>query len=346
MKSNQILSPERAGIASAMSANGLLLPVIDVTHPRFALLDDAASNAALFSAYLEAERQQARIPQFVTRVLLSLAARNSLLLRALLHSDTGFLDGLMTYVMKLGADNLPPPFNSKVDRRVAATPHVISMRLRLQQCAELLADGLQQALLDAPSAPLHFINIGGGTAIDSLNALLLLQHRAAYLLARPIRITVFDLDRDGPIFGAHAAAALTGDGRALSGLDLHFRHEPYDWNQVAPLAEAVHGATAGDTLLAVSSEGGLFEYGSDAAIVANLSALSSGHPRAALVVGSVTRPDPALRGRIAGGKFKLIPRGVDGFAPLASRGGFVVTRVRSTPLSDQVLLHRRGQVLQ
>jgi hypothetical protein len=36
--------------------------------------------------------------------------------------------------------------------------------------------------------------------------------------------------------------------------------------------------------------------------------------------------------------FKLVPRGVEGFAPLAARGGFALAKVKTTPISDQVLL--------
>jgi hypothetical protein len=41
---------------------------------------------------------------------------------------------------------------------------------------------------------------------------------------------------------------------------------------------------------------------------------------------------------IASGKFKLVPRGVEGFVPLAERAGFALAKVKSTPISDQVLL--------
>ena len=326
---------ESGGVVWAMADGGPALPVIDVTQPGFALADDASANAALFRAFDEIERRQARTPRFFARIMLALAARQSRLLHALLHPQAGFLNGLSTYIMKLGADNLPPPFNGRVDRRVAAAPPLVSMRLRLQQCAELLAQGLEDPLRNAPSAPLHLLNIAGGTAIDSLNALILLKRDAPDLLARPIRILVLDIESAAPTFGANATAALTQEGRALAGLDLTFRHETYDWNQPGALADVVRVAAAKGAVLAASSEGGLFEYGSDDAIVSNLSALAGG---AAVVVGSVTRADAMRRDMIASGKFKLVPRGVDGFAPLARRAGFALAKVKSTPISDQVLL--------
>jgi hypothetical protein len=328
-------SPEGTGIVWAKAAGGQRLPVIDVTQPAFALADDAASNAALFRAYRDAERRQARTPRFLTRMMIALAARQSPLVHAIVHPRAGFLDGLTTYIMKLGADNLPPPFRGKIDRRMAAAAPVVSMRMRLQQCAALLAEGLRNPLANAPSARLLLVNIAGGTAIDTLNALILLKRDAPDLLARPIQILVLDIDSAGPTFGANAVAALTQDGRALAGLNLSFRHEFYDWNRTETLDDVVRQSAAQGAILAASSEGGLFEYGSDNAVVANLSALSHG---AALLVGSVTRADAMRRDMIASGKFKLVPRGVEGFTPLAERGGFVLERVKSTPISDQVLL--------
>jgi hypothetical protein len=332
--------PKSAGSAWATAVGGQKLPVIDVTQPCFALADDPAANAALSSAYVEAERRRAWTPRFLTRLMLRLAARQSRLLHALLypHPQSGFLDGLTTYILKLGAENLPPPFDGKIDRRIAGAPPVVAMRLRLQQCATLLAEGLTNPLRDAPSAPLHLINIGGGTAIDSLNALILLKRDAPELLRRPIQILVLDIESAAPAFGASALAALTRDGRALAGLEIAFGHEFYDWNQTEPLDDLVRQVAAQGGILAASSEGGLFEYGSDAAIVANLKALHNRNHGANVVVGSVTRADAMRRDLIANSRFKLVPRGVEGFVPLAERGGFALEKVKDTPISDQVLL--------
>ncbi len=41
---------------------------------------------------------------------------------------------------------------------------------------------------------------------------------------------------------------------------------------------------------------------------------------------------------IAQSKFKLIPRGIEGFAPLAARAGFEIAQIEEAGLSDQVLL--------
>jgi len=324
--------------AHATTADGQELPVIDVTHPRFALADDPAAISALFDAYVEAERRQGRVPAFLTRWMMRLAARRSALLRALLRPNAGFLDGLTTYVMKLGAANLPPPFDSEIDRRLAAAPHTLALRLRLQQTAKLIADGLARDLIAAPGMPLHLFNIAGGPAIDSLNALILLRCADADILARPITIQVLDLEAHGPLFGANALHALSAEGGALAGVEVAFSHESYDWNRPETLDALVRQAAARGAVIAASSEGGLFEYGSDQAIVANLRALHAGGRGARLVAGSVTRADAIRRRSIGACGFKLVPRGIEGFAPLAEAAGFRVDRVETTPLSDQLRL--------
>jgi hypothetical protein len=93
---------------------------------------------------------------------------------------------------------------------------------------------------------------------------------------------------------------------------------------------------ASGAIVAASSEGGLFEYGSDEAIVANLRALRAGGVK--LVAGSVTSADEKRRRMISASKFKLVPRGLEGFAPLAASGGFRIARAETAQLSDQVLL--------
>src|SRR5215467_1715207 len=132
------------------------------------------------------------MPWIVTRLLMRLAARRSRLLRKMLASDNEYLDSISTYMFKLGADHLPPGFDGPVDRKVAAAPHVTLIRLRMQQIARLLAEALVTPLANAPDAPLDLVNIAGGPALDSSNALIMLAHEHATLVQRPIAIHVFD----------------------------------------------------------------------------------------------------------------------------------------------------------
>jgi hypothetical protein len=328
-------APDSA-LVHAATQEGYVLPVIDITNPRFAVPDDPETLRQLFAACSEEERRRRRIPKFIMQWMLKSAARRSRLVRSVFNGDATFLDGITTYVMKLGADNLTPPYDSPVDKRMAASPHLTLLRLRTQQVARLLADGLAAELASAPSAPLHLINIAGGPAIDSMNTLITLNRRGGDLLRRPIVIHVLDPDDAGPFFGRNALAALMKDGGPLHGLDIAFDHRGYDWDRPASLEELLRQLSAANAVVAASTEGGLFEYGTDAAIVTNLTALRAAGVKH--VAGSVTSAEESRRRMITASRFKLIPRGLEGFAPLADRAGYRIARAETAQLSEQVLL--------
>jgi hypothetical protein len=330
--------PKPDDVVYAMTREGFDLPVIDVTNTRFAVSDDPAAVRALHDAFIEGERRRARIPKFIMRMLLRRAARNSRLVHALFNSGTGFLDGMSTYVMKLGTGNLVPPYDTPIDHRLAASPHVPLMRLRMQQIAQLIAEGLVDDLAAAAAAPLNLINIGGGPALDSVNALILLRRARPELLRRRIVIEVLDSSRDGSFFGANALAALKAGDGPLQGVDVGIRHHDYDWDETSALERLVDELASAGAMIAASSEGALFEYGSDRAIVANLEALRANGAGVRFVAGSVTSADETRRRMIAETQIRLIPRGISGFAPLAARAGFRIATIKSVLLSDQVLL--------
>ncbi len=338
MQSHLPAADSRA-IVFATTADGLRLPVIDVTHPAFAVADDPASLAARLDAFAAWDRRNSRTPGMVTWLLIRLAARRSPLLRKILASDNGYLDSITTYMLKLGSDHLPPGFDGPMDRKVAAAPHMALIRLRMQQIARLLAEALLAPLAAAPDAPLTLVNIAGGPALDSINALIMLAREHATLIHRPIAIHVFDAQQDGPTFGARALLALTASEGPLHGLDVQFQHHAYDWNDTTPLARLLADLAAHGAIIAASSEGGLFEYGTDDAIVANLTALArAGVP---VVAGSVTSSGEARKRMIAQTRFRLFARGLEGFAPLAERSGYAIAESRTAVVSEQVLLRLR-----
>ncbi|MBZ6077055.1 hypothetical protein [Microvirga puerhi] len=328
----------RTGIAVARTMEGYDLPVIDVTHPCFALSEDPESVQALYDALLRDEERNRRVPKFLLRMMVKSAAKRSRLFRAMFGSGTSYLDGLSTYAMKLGPDNLLPPYDTPMDRRFAATPHVTFMRLRMQQMAHLLADWLASKLTASDRRELHLINIAGGPGMDSINGLILLACKTPELLRRPITIHVLDLDGAGPFFGERAVSQLKAKGGRLHGLDVTLTHRPYDWKETSTLETLVEELVWQGSVIAAMSEGGLFEYGSDEAIIANLKALRADGRGARCVIGSVTRTQQE-RARLTGAsQFKIIPRGLEVFAPLAAQAGFRVGEIRQTAWSDQVEL--------
>ena len=86
MQSNLPAGDSRA-VVFATTADGLRLPVIDVTDPAFAVADDPASLAARRHAFLAWDRRNSRMPRIVRRLLTRLGARRSPLLRMILASE-------------------------------------------------------------------------------------------------------------------------------------------------------------------------------------------------------------------------------------------------------------------
>jgi hypothetical protein len=310
----------------AQAPDGRRLPVIDLTNRRFAAADDPASLAGLRENLDVWERKQRWMPTFLTRMLMRQAAKRSALMAAMFSSRTGFLDSITTYVLKLGVENFPEGFPAPMDL----------LRLRMQQIAKFLAKALIEPLSASAGAPLHLLNIAGGPALDSINTILFLSPDRPELLQRPIVIDVLDMQADGPAFGANALDALKQAGAPLNALSIEFRHQPYDWNTPATLTPLLAALRSTGAVVAASSEGGLFEYGSDEAIIGNLKTLREGGVD--FVSGSVTSASDSRKRMIANTKFNLVPRGLAGFVPLATRGGYEIARSETAYLSDQVLL--------
>jgi hypothetical protein len=158
------------------------------------------------------------------------------------------------------------------------------------------------------------------------------------LTGRPIAIAVLDLDTAGPAFGARSLAALGTGGAPLDGLDVRFERVHYDWNDTAILASRLDDLKAAGHLVAISSEGGLFEYGSDAAISATLATVRDHADADTIVVGSVTRGDGVIAEIQTERMFATIPRSVDQFRALADAGGWVLDEIVEGPLSRQIRL--------
>jgi hypothetical protein len=334
--------PERnkkPGVCYAVTRDGLELPVVDVTHPAFAVSVTDAALADLTWEFVRDEERRAKLPVFLQRFILRLVLRGSILGRGIIAADGTFVTGLNTYLLKVGPDNLGHGYAGALDRRMAAALPPLAVRLRLQDMARLLADGLAPALLARPREPLRLLNIAGGPAADSLNALLVLrQEHPEWLRDRELSIRVFDGDDEGPEFGARALTALASPGAPLHGLQIDFESVSYDWRD--PNALLRHLGAPDGAIVAASSEGGLFEYGSDDEIVSNLEALRVGMPDDGIVVGSVTRADGPAQQVKKSIRVATRPRTLEGFGALACRGGWAVARALAAPFSFNVSLRK------
>jgi hypothetical protein len=328
-------------VLRAEAEGGVELPVIDITHPAFALDLDAGEMERRTEKFIAEQRRWARWPRWLLRPFMAWTMRKTVLGRALQQAEAGFLTGLYTYMMKLGPRNLEPPLFQDLDRQIAGSFPAMAMRLRLQDVAGLLAEALVPALEARPGVPLDLLNIAGGPAPDSLNALILLRRDHPGLVdGRPIGVHVFDLDTTGPAFAAKALAALTAAGGPLHGLAITLRHVAYDWREVDLLGREAAAIADRDGILAGSSEGGLFEYGSDEEVVANLDGLSRVLPPGAAFVGSVTRPDGIRPHLHVTSRVPTRPRTIEAFGALAARAGWTIDRVLPAPLSFNLRLRR------
>jgi len=315
-------------------ADGRRLPVVDVAHPAFAVHISEADLEAQADAF---ERESSPVGELPPNIRAALA--QSMLGAAVIAASGTYLAGLPTYVFKLGPEHLGS-CDSALDRRLAASFPALTMRIRLQDMVTLLAGGLRAALREGDSTrPLLLVNVAGGPAADSWNTLMhLRRENSGSLDGRRISIVVLDADADGPAFGAGAVRALQNSGEALAGLTLDYQHIVYDWSNTRTLERALERFGAREAICGLSSEGGLFEYGSDADIVANLRTFRAASAPDAVVAGTVTHDSERARRLGNRGGAATIPRSLAAFSQLASRGGWAVESAIERPFSRHVRL--------
>jgi hypothetical protein len=328
------------GISYVPADAGETLPVIDITRPEFAVTLSVVELTTLAKQFVKNAKSRQRVPFlfFFQRLVLRYLLRRSELGRGLLAASGTYLSGLHTYRLKLGPESLGPDANG-MDRRIITSVMATATRLRLHDVVRLLAEGLAPLLAAQRDRPLLFLNIAGGPAADSWNAAIILQaeHHAA-LADRHVLIAVLDLDDDGPAFGSRAVTALTAPGGRLAGLGIDFKALKYDWRAADALADVLEQLHAKDAVCAISSEGGLFEYGSDEEIVANLRTLYDGTPLDAIVTGSVTRDDEPAQLAYAIGRPATRPRKLEAFRRLVRKAGWIDDQAIGRPFSYNVRL--------
>ena len=331
---------KKPGVHYALTDQGTELPVIDVTHPSFRVTPTQEHDVKA-ARYIRAQTRRNPLLRWAQTLVLPFFLRRSVIGRGLLRSYNGYLDGMSTYLMKLGPAHLGP-WATKMDHKFAEGMESsgLFLRLRVQDMAEILADRLAPLLAAGPQRPLHFVNIAGGPSMDSLNTLILLrQHQGAGLQGRPIAIHVMDLESEGAHFAAAALAALQEEGGPLRDLDISLRHLDYDWNQTSALSYLLQ-ALAGDALVAVSSEGGLFDYGDDAAVLANLKALYVDGPKDIVVAASLSHPQGTGSILRRGAKAGLVLRELKDLERLAEISGWTVTESRRRPMGYTAALKK------
>ncbi len=321
------------GVCTARTDRGRELPVLDITHPAFGLavdqarLEEAAASMRGESRVFLGAVGSARPPAS--------------------EGGSGRLrttSGMACYAAKLG----PQRGWSRLFlwmRPVSGVLLVESMRLRAHALPRLLAAGMVPALASRPDAPLHLVNIAGGAASDSLNALVLLARDRPYLLAgRTVRVHVLDVDAVAPRFAARCLEALCAPGAPLHPVDARLEHVPYDWNEPSALARRLEAWRADDPVMAGSSEGGLLDYGSDEAVLENLRVLRAGVSPRFVLACSTWRDDPLTEAMQSARAcdHALRRRGREAIRALADQAEWSVQWGQDeNPLHDLVLMRPR-----
>jgi hypothetical protein len=332
---------KKAGVCYALTNDGVELPVIDVTQQAFAIRLSAEEFEARRRKLVADMGRNKWMPAVLHRLLLRVFLRKSVLIQGLRKATERFLSGMNTYLLKLGPDNLGAAYIGRGDRQIAASFPVLCLRLRLQETAGMIAEGFRGALSARPGAPLHLLNIGGGHAADSLNSLIVARAADARLLeGRRIFIHVLDLEAEAPDFGRRALAALLAPGAPLHGLDVAFSHVRYNWGEPEVLRGVIAGLGPGDKVITVSTEGALFEYGSDGDILSNLALLRDATPGDSTITGSVTRERTEYRRHFSATRIPVVHRGLPRFTALVKQAGWVVDKAVEGTFSDVVRLTR------
>jgi hypothetical protein len=315
------------GVRYAQTDEGVELPVVDITNPAFAPDIDVSKLPGFADESLYTMEQWSAVPGFVR----NLVSRKSVLMGERAADSRGYMKGMTTYLHELGPQHLEAIRTGRVDRQAAHEIASVAMRLRMRSTAELISDALLESLSARPGSRVDLLNIGGGAASDSLNALILINKAHPQLLAgRPIAVHVLDLDVAAPSFAARSLAALRADGGPLSGLDAKLYHMEYEWANAPVLRGALDRMDLGRSAVVGSSEGGLFEYGSDKEIEGNLQALLDATPDDFMMIGSTYRDVRLTRVMKEAGPSAFRLRDVSLFTELVSDVGWAVDRAIDT----------------
>jgi hypothetical protein len=283
------------GLVYLMTDDGVEVPLIDVTHPAFRVeMTGEELDAAVEKAVADVE-QRRKMPAEQQALQMKELLRTSFLVPRIAGAQGAVLGGMSTYYMKLGPGNLGS-YAADIDRVFAGSLPCLSVRIRLQHAARLLADCLAAAHAARPGRSLHIVDIAGGPCMDSMNALILLRQERPQLLAgTTIGIHALDPDASGPGFGIRALEAMRAAGAPLHDVSATMRHVDYDWSRASELRALLSGLGADGSFIVGASEGGLFEYGSDEEVVANLRTFYEGTAADALFVGTVSSAEGSGR---------------------------------------------------
>lgn len=262
-------------IPYAVFENDIRFPILDITHPLFnASIDEQAYHLSCLKSARSIESLK-KMPGFIQSIFVKMS-----------NVDNSYLSGMRTLLYKLG-----PHLSRGIklgfrDKWAVKQTSFMGLRIRLRDLCRSQSRLVQSQLKQFPGRNLCFFNIAGGPATDSINTLILIQESDPKLLkGRKIEINILDIDTYGPNFAKRCIDVLKQPGQRFHGLDITLNFIHYDWSQSEALLKM--SLERSDWIQLCSSEGGLFEYGSDSDIIRNLNNFFTNSPVDARVTGSL-----------------------------------------------------------
>jgi len=262
-------------ILYAVFENEIQLPILDITHPLFNVsIDEQAYHLNCRKSARSIESLK-KMPGFIRNIFVKMS-----------NVDNSYLSGMRTLLYKLGPNLSKGIKLGFRDKWAVKQTSFMGLRIRLRDLCRLQSKILLPQLKQYPERNLCLFNIAGGVATDSINTLFLMQESDPELLkGRKIEINILDIDTYGPNFAKRCIDVLKQPGERFHGLDINLTIIHYDWSQPEALQKI--SLERFDWIQLCSSEGGLFEYGSDLDIIENLNHFFANSPADARVTGSL-----------------------------------------------------------
>ena len=262
-------------ILYAAFGNDIQIPILDITHPLFnASIDEQAYHLSCLKS-ARSIKSLKKMPGLIRNIFVKMS-----------NVDNSHLSGMRTLLYKLGHDLSREIKLGFRDKWAVKQTSFMGLRIRLRNLCRRQSKILQPQLKLFPERNLCFFNIAGGAATDSINTLILIQESDPELLkGRKIEINILDIDTYGPNFAKRCIDVLKQPEERFHGLNITLNIIHYDWSQ--PEALRKMSLERSDWIQLCSSEGGLFEYGSNSEIIENLNYYYTNSPADARVTGSL-----------------------------------------------------------
>ncbi len=287
-KKDLLETQKKPGVSYALTDEGIELPVIDVTHDAFRLSLTDTDRDEMALAFVKEQEPLLQMRPFFRKMLLAAVLRGSILADAIRASRESYLSGLGTYLLK-------------------SAPTIWALPTRSRStCALRIAPLLRGA---PPSARRRALDLGRARAAarsETAGARENHRHRrwtghrcmerrhfGSIGVVGSSRRHSHSRRRSSRTFlRKRALAALLAEHAPLHGLDISLEHQFYDWTEAKTLRDRIGDL---DGIAIGLSEGGLFEYGADDIVLANLEALRDVTPADFKMAGSVTRNDETTK---------------------------------------------------